>query len=64
MLTSPTPPPRTCRWAALSGVGAGADNVYVVTNATTYKFAEFWAVGKGLTVHNVINTGRSVGDAR
>lgn len=38
--------------------------VYIATNASFYKHFEFWALGKGIALQHVINSGRSVGDAR
>lgn len=46
---------------------AGFDSparVFVVTNAVFYKAFEFWSLGKGLDVSHVINSGRTIGDAR
>ena len=62
----PRRPPRTThRWASLHSAGfASAERVFVVTNAVFYKAFEFWALGKGLDVSHVINTGRTLGDAR
>jgi hypothetical protein len=52
-------------WAALDAAGlADPASVFVATNASYYKFFEFWAIGKGLALPHVINSGRSVGDAR
>lgn len=52
-------------WAALDAAGlADPSSVFVATNASYYKFFEFWAIGKGLALPHVINSGRSVGDAR
>ena len=54
-----------CRWRVLGA--AGLDDpalAYVVTNAAHYKAFEFWAFGRGLALPHVINSGRSVGDAR
>lgn len=60
-----TAPPVPARWASLHGAGfASPERVFVVTNAVFYKAFEFWALGKGLDVSHVINTGRTLGDAR
>ena len=58
-------PRALCRWRVLGA--AGLDDpalAYVVTNAAHYKAFEFWAFGRGLALPHVINSGRSVGDAR
>jgi hypothetical protein len=39
-------------------------HVYVATNATYYKYFENWAVGKGLALSHVVNSGRTLGDNR
>jgi hypothetical protein len=48
-------------------VGAGLNlqtHVYVATNATYYKYFENWALGKGLPLSHVVNSGRSLADNR
>lgn len=63
----PRPPPSPARWAALTAAGLAsspADDVLVATNAAYYKAFEHWAFGKGVPVAHVVNSGRSVGDAR
>lgn len=60
----PAPPPFR-RWSCLSAAGmAQPSRVYIATNASYYKHFEFWALGKGVALQHVINSGRSVGDAR
>ncbi len=39
-------------------------HVYVATNAADYKSFEFWALGKGLRIDHIINSGKSLGDTR
>lgn len=59
------PPLAPRRWRALSAAGLGDPAAaYVITNAACYKAFEFWAFGRGLALPHVINSGRSVGDAR
>lgn len=58
-----------CRWnaivSALGGsAGVSTDDVYLTTNALFYKYFEHWGFGKGIDVSHIINSGRSIGDAR
>lgn len=38
--------------------------MYVATNAQYYKFFEFWALSKGISISHIVNSGRSLGDCR
>lgn len=52
-------------WECLTSAGyASTTHVFVATNAVHYKYFEFWALGKGIPIAHIINTGRSLGDTR
>ncbi len=38
--------------------------MYIASNAIHYKYFEHWAFGKGIEISHVLNSGRSIGDAR
>jgi hypothetical protein len=53
------------RWNALASCSlADPASVYVGSNALFYKFFEHWSIGKGVGISHIVNSGRSLGDAR
>lgn len=49
-------------WDAVVSAGLGsAANCVIATTATYYKAFEFWGFSKGLAVHQIVNSGRSIG---
>jgi hypothetical protein len=62
---SPLPPPHRRRWDALAAAGwADPSDVYIATNALFYKYLEHWGFSKGVHVSHIVNSGRTLGDAR
>jgi hypothetical protein len=49
-------------WSALTDVGLlpSSSSVVLATDAVGYKAFEFWGFGKGLYVHQIVNSGRSI----
>ena len=57
------------RWNIINTALYSSDSVptndlYIATNALFYKYFEHWGFGKGIDVSHIINSGRSIGDAR
>jgi len=59
--------PHACRWDTLATAGLNlTTHIFVATNASNYKSFEFWALGKGIPISHIVNSGAStaLGDAR
>lgn len=59
--------PHRCRWDTLATAGLNlTTHIFVATNASNYKSFEFWALGKGIPISHIVNSGAStaLGDAR
>jgi glucuronokinase len=39
-------------------------STFVASNATYYKYFEFWSLGHGIPLSNIVNSGRTLADAR